>query len=82
MSIYDLADAFAAMTLNLTAHCFVELLFLPHSCERMAGIIGQVLSDLALFVFILEYSYIVEQGIEETIYVCAVVGVKIESVAA
>ena len=76
VSVDDLADAFAGVALDLSAHRFVKLFFLPHGGEGVSGVIGRVFSDVALFVCVLQNSHISEQGRPIAISVLAVVGIE------
>lgn len=75
------ADAFAGVSLDLAAHSFVETFFIPHGGEGMAGVIRRVLSDVALFVFVLQNAHIAEQGNPIAFGILTVVGVKTEACA-
>ena len=52
VGVDDLAYALAGVSLNAAAHRLVEAFFLPHCCEGMARIVGEVLGYLAFFVFV------------------------------
>ena len=82
MSIHDLADALAGMSLDLPSHSFVELFFFPHRGEGMACIIGKVFSDLSFCIGVLKYTYVAEDRSPKGVDVCTVISKEVESAAA
>lgn len=79
VGVHHLADAFAAMALDLAAHSFVKALLTPHGGEGMAGIVRGVFAHIAAVITIFQDAHIAQDRGPVGVNILAVVGIESEA---